>query len=40
MFCIYKIHDYIVGRDEVGASAEDTPEEMKELLLKAGGAIV
>ena len=28
----YKRHDYIVGRDEVGASAEDTPYEMAELL--------
>ena len=28
----YKKHDYIVGREEVGASAEDTPYEMDELL--------
>ena len=28
----YKKHDYIVGQDEVGASAEDTPYEMAELI--------
>ncbi len=28
----YKQHDYIVGKEEVGASAEDTPFEMQELL--------
>lgn len=28
----YKKHDYIVGMNEVGASAEDTAEEMGELL--------
>ena len=28
----YKLHDYIVGMNEVGASAEDTPKEMMELL--------
>lgn len=28
----YKQHDYIVGKEEVGASAEDTPFEMAELL--------
>ena len=28
----YKKHDYIVGQDAVGASAEDTPYEMAELI--------
>ena len=28
----YKRHDYIVGKEEVGASAEDTPIEMAELI--------
>lgn len=28
----YKQHDYIVGKEEVGASAEDTPTEMAELI--------
>ena len=28
----YKRHDYVVGLNEHGASAEDTPEEMAELL--------
>lgn len=28
----YKQHDYVVGIDEVGASVEDTPYEMAELL--------
>ncbi len=28
----YKKHDYIVGQDEVGASAEETAEEMRELV--------
>lgn len=28
----YKRHDYITGRNEIGAYAEDTPEEMSELI--------
>jgi len=28
----YKKHDYVTGREEVGASPEETAEEMKELL--------
>lgn len=28
----YKCHDYVTGRQEVGASAADAPEEMSELL--------
>ncbi len=28
----YKHHDYITGRNEIGAAAEDTPEEMAELM--------
>lgn len=28
----YKKHDYIVGKDEIGASVEDTAEEMQELV--------
>ena len=28
----YKRHDYVTGREEVGALAEDTPEEVRELL--------
>ena len=28
----YKHHDYVTGKDEIGASSEDVPEEMAELL--------
>ena len=28
----YKLHDYVTGRHEIGASPEDTPEEVRELL--------
>ena len=28
----YKLHDYVNGKEEIGASAEDVPEEMSELL--------
>lgn len=28
----YKHHDYVTGKEEIGASAEDVPEEMSELL--------
>ncbi|MBQ4289633.1 MAG: Fic family protein [Clostridia bacterium] len=28
----YKLHDYVTGKDEVGASAEDVQEEMDELI--------
>lgn len=28
----YKLHDYVTGREEIGASAEDVAEEMNELL--------
>ena len=28
----YKHHDYVTGREEIGASPEDVPEEMGELL--------
>ena len=28
----YKKHDYVTGQNEIGASPEDTPEEMAELL--------
>ena len=28
----YKLHDYVTGREEIGAAAEDVQEEMAELL--------
>ena len=28
----YKHHDYVTGKDEIGASSEDVPEEIAELL--------
>lgn len=28
----YKRHDYVTGKEEIGAAAEDVPEEMAELL--------
>jgi len=28
----YKLHDYVTGKNEIGAAAEDVPEEMRELL--------
>lgn len=28
----YKLHDYVTGKNEIGAAPEDTAEEMKELL--------
>ncbi len=28
----YKLHDYVTGRNEIGASPEDVKEEMDELL--------
>ena len=28
----YKLHDYVTGREEIGAAAEDVEEEMDELL--------
>lgn len=28
----YKRHDYVTGKSEIGAMAEDVPEEMQELL--------
>ena len=33
----YKKHDFVTGREEVGASPEDTAEEMKELLKELQG---
>lgn len=36
----YKQHDYIVGREEVGASAEDTPMEMQELFEDISGTLI
>lgn len=28
----YKLHDYVTGKNEIGAAPEDVPEEMNELL--------
>lgn len=28
----YKLHDYVTGREEIGAAPEDVPEEISELL--------
>ena len=33
----YKRHDYVTGREEIGASPEDVGEEMNELLLELHG---
>ena len=33
----YKRHDYVTGREEIGASPEDVGEEMNELLLEMHG---
>lgn len=33
----YKIHDYVTGAQEIGAGAEDVPEEMNELLSELAG---
>lgn len=30
----YKLHDYVTGKEEIGAAAEDVQEEMAELLLE------
>lgn len=34
----YKKHDYVTGREEVGALAENTPEEVRELLAELSEA--
>ena len=33
----YKRHDYVTGREEIGASPEDVAEEMRELLMELHG---
>ena len=33
----YKLHDYVTGREEIGAAAEDVEEEMDELLEEISG---
>lgn len=30
----YKLHDYVTGKEEIGAAPEDVPEELSELLLE------
>lgn len=32
----YRLHDYVTGKEEIGAAPEDVAEEMNELLSKHG----